>query len=37
MFLSAPIGPVAAMTVAILTGVTVTVRQGRRLSGRFHD
>jgi hypothetical protein len=37
MFLEAPMGPVAAMTVAILTGAAVTVRQGRRLSARFRD
>ena len=37
MFLEVPMGPVAAMTAAIATGAAVTVRQGRRLSARFHD
>jgi len=37
MYLAVPMGPVAAMTVAIVTGAAVTVRQGRRLSARFRD
>lgn len=37
MIFSAPTGPVVAMTMAVLTGATVAIRQGRRLVGRVAD
>ena len=37
MILSAPTGPVVAMTMAVLTGAGVALRQGRRFAGRVPD
>jgi hypothetical protein len=37
MIFSAPTGPVVAMTMAVLTGAAVAIRQGRRLAGRVPD